>query len=42
MIEKVFAELLREVWDRRSGVLLEEGLLASDMFKGPVTEESKH
>jgi hypothetical protein len=30
MTEKVFAELLREVWDRRPGVLLKEGLLASD------------
>ena len=42
MTEEVVAELLREVWDRRPDVLLKEGLLASDMFKGPVTEESKH
>jgi hypothetical protein len=42
MTEEVIAELMREVWDRRPDVLVKEGWLASDMFKGPVTEEGEY
>lgn len=42
MTEDVIAELLREVWFRRPDAVLKEGMLALEMFKGPLTEESKN
>jgi hypothetical protein len=43
MTEEVVAEWVREVWDRRPDALIKEGrVLASDTFKGHLTEESKN